>query len=97
MIKFFSRWTKPNNDLTFKLSNKKNRWQLLGGGISALVILAAVFISGLYIGGGRITVLNNHRLAYFQTTTNDLTSKTDGAFNPDLYWTVWQTLKNNYV
>ncbi len=78
---------------------EKKCWRKMGLGLSALVLIAAIFAGGFYLGqGGRSHLSQGNRiLAYSDEAANGGKVSAADQLDFNLYWEVWDSLKTNYV
>lgn len=73
----------------------KHIWKKIGLSGAAIILVTAVFISGFYVGGLR-NPSANRPLAY-SPEAGVTASGSPATLDFDLYWQVWDSLKNNFV
>ena len=82
----------------FKIkNNKKSIWKFIVVGILCLISLFFAFSAGAYLSKTNQSVSNfiQKEISYFTGYKGSVvySNKIPGEFNFDLYWTVWNTLK----
>ena len=75
---------------------KNIRTRKIAGLIFALLLISGVFATGFYFGNAK-AAKNNGAIAYSPEAKDQAIGSSDDNFNFNLYFEVWNSIKNNYV